>query len=316
MDQEKINGIRLNKNYTLMTQTNVIGTGSRENHLFAVLADLGINLVVAGSSVVGDHPFVTGVISLKDSAQKVSGAALGTDHPDVCTVSIYPHHFRLGFLGFLLSLLGRQRMAFHHMVSSNSMLTFVIDRQGCDTLIGLLAAGYHLPGSHTPFEQEENDELTQFLKKRYPETRACYVEKRIKTYGMTLTEDLKLSFGLFAFDELARAGQEIISLAGKEDRFFYAAAHAGINEGIELFLLTEATKQVPAPQTCTAELLSFQGPHFGDRHSIIGRAMACLTQKSIPVLLTGCTGAHISLVLPRGRGSEAKQALTEVFESP
>jgi hypothetical protein len=222
----------------------------------------------------------------------------------------------MGFLGFLLSLLGRQRMSVLHMVSSNSMLTFVIDRQGGDKLIELLASGFHLPGSHTPFEQEENDELTQFLKKRYPETRACYVEKRIKTYGMTLTGDLKLSFGLFSFDELARAGQEMISRADKEDRFFYTAAHTGSHGGMELFLLTKKTKQVPGPQTCAAELLSFQGPHFGDRHSIIGRAMDCLGQKSIPVLLTGCTGAHISLVLPRGRGAEAKQALAEVFENP
>ena len=83
-----------------------------------------------------------------------------------------------------------------------------------------------------------------------------------------------------------------------------------------LFLLTGKSLGIAAHKICTAELLSFHGPHFGDRHSIISRALNCLSQKSIPVLQADCTGASIGIVLPQGKGEAAKQALVDVFEIP
>jgi len=222
----------------------------------------------------------------------------------------------LKFLGGLLSLVGRHKLSFHQMVSSNAMLTLVMDQHDCDAFIDLLSSEFVLPCSHAPFEQEQNQELTQFLKKKYPETRASYVEEKIKTYGISLTSDLNLFAHVFSFDELTLFGQKLLSMEEKEDTFFHIFVRMVTSGQTQVFLLTGTSKGMYACQSFPADFLSFHGPHFGDRHSIISRAMTCLLRHKICVLQVGCTGAHIGIVLPKGFGEKARHALKEVFESP
>jgi len=196
------------------------------------------------------------------------------------------------------------------------MLTVIIDQIECDAVIDILAKSFNLPDSHAPFEQEENVELTQFLKKKYPETRATYEEEKIKTYGITLVTGLNLNAYLFSFDQLAEFGQKIRFMEDEKDRFFHTSVHMLSPGQIQLYLLTKDKLSGDTLQTCPADLLSFHGPHFGDRHSIVSRALNCLSCESIPVLQTDCTGASISMILPRGKGAAAKQSLTDIFESP
>lgn len=317
MEKVKINGIRLNKNYVQVTHA----YGDRQNQscapLYQVLASMGINMIsMTLSTIDNGKTFVSGTIASK-YFKRVSRQSGGWNyHTNVCTISIYPHHYRLQPLGFLLYLLGSRRVSFQCLISSNALLTFIVDQIDCDAIINILSKNFDLPPSHVPFEQEENIEQTQFLKRKYPETRATYVEKKIKTYGITLVSDLHLCSYLFSFNQLAEYGQKIQSLKNKENKFFYISAVVTSSEQIHLFLLTEKSLDIPARQTCTAELLSFHGPHFGDRHSIISRALNCLSKKSIPVLQTGCTGASIGIVLPEGKGKEAKKILNDVFEIP
>lgn len=316
MDQIKINGIRLNKNYLQVTREAFDRQDTSGMLLYQALEYNSINMVFAALNTMGNRSFVTGVIASKHFKQVLNQDGAWVCHQNVCTLSIYPHHYRLQLLGGLLSLLGRQKLSFRHMVSSNAMLTFLVDQQNCDAFIDMLSSNFDLPKSHVPFEQEENDELTQFLKKKYPETRATYVEEKIKTYGMTLVPDLTLNAYLFSFDRLAGFGRELRFIEDREDKFFHTCAHLVSPEHIHLFLLTGKSSGFTAPQTCPAELLSFHGPHFGDRHSIISRALNCLSKKSIPVLQAACTGSSIGIVLPRGKGEAAKQVLTDVFENP
>ena len=316
MEQAKINGIRLNKNYIQVTQEDIDRQDQSCVPLYQALESNRINMVFMTLNTMGSKFFVSGTIASKHFGQMVHQDGYWDYHQNVSTISIYPHHYRLRLLGFLLSLLGRQKLSFRHMVSSNAMLTFVVDQQNCDAFVDMLSANFDLPESHVPFEQEENDELTQFLRKKYPETRATYVEKRIKTYGITLVSGLNISSYLFSFDQLAKFGQKIRSGEDKEDKFFHTSAHMKSREQIHLFLLTQKRLCVAADQTCRAELLSFQGPHFGDRHSIISRALNCLSQNKVPVLQTDCTGAHVGIILPEGKGKEAKKALMDVFEIP
>lgn len=267
-------------------------------------------------NTIGERSFTSGTIASKNFRQLAQQDGYREKHCNVSIISIYPHNYNLRLLGHLLSLLGRQKLLFRHMACSNAMLTFVVDQEKCEGFLEMLSISFDLPESHVPFEQGENDELTQFLKKKYPETRATYVEEKIKTYGIALVTDLNLGSYLFSFDQLAKIRQEIPSMEDKENKFFYTAAYMNSQKKICFFILTGKSLGIDAHKTCTAELLSFHGPHFGDRHSIISRALNCLSQKSIPVLQADCTGASIGIVLPQGKGEAAKQALVDVFEIP
>lgn len=314
IEKIKINGIRLNRNYIQVTQEDFDKKDLPCIPFYQILDSNRINMVFMTLNTIGKS-FISGSVALKNFGQ-MGGCQdpSWSYHPNVCTLSIYPHHFKLQVLGFLLSLFGRHNLSFQHMVSSNSMLTLVVGQQNCDSVMHMLSAGFDLPKTHTPFEQEENAEQVQFLKKKYPEIRATYVEKKIKTYGITLLEDLVLGAYSFSVDQLVEYGEKIQFMA--EETFFYTSAHMISSLQIDLFLLTKKALDIPAREICPVDLLSFLGPHFGDRHSIIGKALNCLSLNAVPVFQVGCTGASISMVLPHGKGKIARQTLVEIFEIP
>jgi hypothetical protein len=314
MKKIKINGMRLNKNYVQVTQEVVDGQDKDcIIPLYQILSSKGINMVSMALDTMGNGSFISGIITLKRFCQLDHSNEFLAEHPIVCTLSIYPHHYKLQALGSFLRVLGNHKLPFQHLVSSNAMLTFVVDQANCNFVIDILSHNFDLPESCTPFEQEENIELTQFLKKKYPETRATYVEEKIKTYGISLVPDLILCDYLFSFDQLAEFGKHLQS---SQDKFFHTSAYRTTPGQTHLFLLTKKAMGVPARQRAGAELLNFHGPHFGDRHSIINRALNCLCEKSIPVLHAGCTGASIGIILAKDAGKEAKKALKNVFEIP
>ncbi len=307
----KINGIRLNRKFIQVTREDFPSPPP----LYEVLESGKMNMVCMVLSTLGEFPFVSGTLASKDYGRAVNRDAYGQCLPDVCTLSVYPHHYNLEFLGALLHLLGTRKQGFHYLVSSHSMLTFVVCEAQVAGLIHLLSTGFDLPESHAPFEQEENDELALFIKKKYPETRATYVEERIKTYGMTLVKDVYLKGYEFSFEALSRFGKNLEE-QGKGKRFSHITAYMTPDQQIHLYPVTGKPDDTSGGFSYHVELLSFYGPHFGDRYGIMSRALRCLSQHDIPVLQAGCTGASISMVLPRARGEAAEQALKDVFENP
>ena len=69
-------------------------------------------------------------------------------------------------------------------------------------------------------------------------------------------------------------------------------------------------------RTSPAEMVFFQGPHFGDRYGIVDTALRALAAKGIKMTATACSGSCIYIVLPEGKSEEAVLALSEVFEIP
>nr|NJM03748.1 hypothetical protein [Desulfobacula sp.] len=309
----KINGIRLNKKFIQVTREGF----PEPSHpaLYKVMESGKMNMVCMIFNTLGRRPFVSGTLAATHFGQ-VAGR---NDHwqtlSNICTLSVFPHHYSLEFLGALLDMLGTNRQGFHYLVSSHSMLTFVAEEDQLPGLIHMLSTGFDLPASHAPFEQEENDELALFIKKKYPETRATYEEERIKTYGMTLAGDLYLNGYEFSFEGLSRFGRELRA-PGQGERFFHITAYMTPDHQTHLFPVSGQPNGSPGGMSYPVELLSFYGPHFGDRYGIMSRAMSCLSRHGIPVLQAGCTGASIALALPKGRGGDAEQALTDVFENP
>jgi len=162
------------------------------------------------------------------------------------------------------------------------------------------------------------------------ETRAAYWESRIKTYGFQRVTDLSLfeiTVGRARIDSLGRAlcrlgdagiGFHLVfsrtSLRGLEVSLLVTAQWAKvIEERMQEFV--EGTDGVTR-RTSPAEMVFFQGPHFGDRYGIVDTALRALAAKGIKMTATACSGSCIYIVLPEGQSEEAVVALSEVFDIP
>ena len=342
LSQIRINGIRLGSRLNQVFQTSVKGEVITPSSLYQILAQDKTNIVClgfrtdeVGTSVFCCHDVASNVLpdvpsDLTSGGGKESSSIIVSN---VCQVSVYPHNGSLNTLGFLMGLFGKHGISFQQMVSSNAMISFIIDRSDQEKVLAFLEQEFDLPPTHTPFQQDYTHETTEFVKHRYPETRATYVEEKIKTYGTKLTaglEMLELSFSPNQQNHLEIIGNGLQNLAKSGKKFYFTAVMAETSVA-HLYCLTEplapkdrqdfifqvqATKGVVVRQALCVDLISFHGPHFGDRFGIFNTAMACLNADSINVLLAGCTGASICMVLPYSLGEKAIQALAKGFESP
>ena len=339
LSQIRINGIRLGSRLNQLFQTSIHGESRPLSPLYQTLAQdktnivcLGLRTDSSGTSLFCCHDLSSALPS--DSkligSKELSSIIVST----VCQVSVYPHNGSLTTLGFLLGLFGKHGISFQQMVSSNAMISFIIDRSDQEKVLAFLEQEFDLPPTHTPFQQDFTHETAEFVKKRYSETRATYVEEKIKTYGIKLTaglEMIELSFNPNLQTHLEICGNGLQNLAKSGKKFYFTAAMAENRDVAYLYCLTEPLapkeRQDFSSQVTTVsgggvgpsqsvDLISFHGPHFGDRFGIFNTAMACLNEASITVLVAGCTGASICMVLPASLGEKAIPALAIGFESP
>lgn len=344
--QIRINGIRLGSRLNQVIQTSVNGEITPVTPLYERLAIdqtnilcLGLRTDASGTSVFCCHDLQSDCKSdlpsdIKKIAQPDSKEVLPIIVSDVCTVSVYPHNASLNTLGFLINLFGKHGISFQQMVSSHAMISFIIDRSDQEKVLAFLEQEFDLPPTHTPFEQEFDHENAEFVKKRYPETRATYVEEKIKTYGIKMDTGLamfEVTFNPNQQNYLGICGNGLQNLAKSGKKFYFTAVMTQPRDVAHLYCLTEplscqdrqyffpqarAAKEIAVCPSVSVDLISFYGPHFGDRVGIFNTAMACLNAASIPVLLAGCTGASVFMVLPDSLGEKAIPALAEGFESP
>ena len=314
MSAIRINGIRVGHEMFHLRQYLDPPDSEPASLLYQTLAGKGINLPCLG--VECNSYGYTMSCCLEDNLSLNQGE---DDPRAVCMVSVYPHGSKTEILGYLLSLFARKEIYFYHMVSSNAMISFVIAQEDKAGLLALLEGTFDLPPTHTPYEPGFHEETAAFVKKRYQETRAYFQEKKIKTYGFDVEPELELTLIRCRLDQLDLAGQCI----GALDTKFYFSTAFGHERDISLYWLTrdEDNKENPFTKDIDyirekADLVSFHGPHFGDRFGIFNAAAACLEAAGLNLILAGCTGASISLILPAGQGSAALPALEKGFEAP
>ncbi len=287
--------------------------GENNTPVYQTLARHRINMVCAGLHCVDKIQVFSCCLEAEHGQTAARLLEDVSDLPDVCMVSIYPHHGSPAVPGTLLCMLGQAGIGFVHLVSSHAMVCVVIDICDQDRVISLVESAFDLPPSHTPYFQEIEEDISCFLQK-YPETRAFYVEEKIKTYGIGLTPGLELHQIRCTGRKLPDAGEQMADMARLDKKFYFVSAMPGPEHAYDLFLLTDPG--AGGTSLMTADLVSFHGPHFGDRYKILGTAMDCLAAGRVPVILVGCTGASISLVVPAGRGQDARNALAGGFEAP
>ena len=164
------------------------------------------------------------------------------------------------------------------------------------------------------------------------ETIAVYWEQKPKTYGFKEVLGLSLINIVIQPEKMSQWGLWLMELADHHIGFQLILAKYSTHRELRLYILIErlwidgmlsyiAEKIAPASGkdlylTHRVELISFQGPHFGDRYGIADTAFKVLDDHKIPILIAACSGAAVYLVLPEKKLHEARPLLNEVFEIP
>lgn len=157
------------------------------------------------------------------------------------------------------------------------------------------------------------------------ETVAVYSESKIRTYGFDLREGLNLMEMDLTDDDTHGWANELCRLAGHRDRFEWITAWGGQESSLRLWLLCDADAArtltghmagLPLKPPVQVDVISFQGPHFGDRHGIADYTLTALAAHGIHPMGMTCSVSGISLVLPHGRGQAVNAILRSAFEIP
>lgn len=259
-----------------------------------------------------------------EEAASPSGAGL---------VSAFPHRFQPGLIGAVLCALDQQESRWHCLATSGSILALVADYSSGKRIAEAICRYVDLPEERAMnCPGQDYDDIARSLKIA-PETVARYEESRIRTYGIQLKTGLTICSRYLRPAEISSWGRLMMDMEGGSFCFVYASAAVTAEKGIRMDLVLDLNKQktgVPeAPMhmpdasvlsrletRINAEMLSFHGPHFGDRYGIADKALGCLERSGVPVWMAGCVGATVSLIVPPDMGARGAEALSEIFYTP
>ena len=164
------------------------------------------------------------------------------------------------------------------------------------------------------------------------ETVAVYNEAKPRIYGFLAKKGLSLFKVSLPSSQLAVWGRRIRSLDEDGATFLLVATLPGADRTTQVCLLVDpsqggltraalerALDSVSHAQIeleSSAEMIYFQGPHFGDRYGIADAAFGVLREQGVPVLAAACTGATVQRAVAEGRSEAAIEALSTAFTSP
>jgi aspartokinase len=164
------------------------------------------------------------------------------------------------------------------------------------------------------------------------ETFAVYWEPKPKTYGFKEVIDLSLLNIEIKPGKMSQWGLMLMELADLDFGFHLILAKYSTHQKFRLYILLEKPwadhvlsyigrkidldSEKDFHLTYPVELISFQGPHFGDRYGIADTAFKALDGQGVPILITVCSGAAVYMVLPEKKLKDARPLLLEAFEVP
>ena len=164
------------------------------------------------------------------------------------------------------------------------------------------------------------------------ETIAVYWEPKPKTYGFKEVIDLSLLNIEIRPEKMTQWGLWLMELADLDIGFHLILAKYSTHQKLRLYILleklranrvlsyigkkTDLDSEKDFHLTYPVELISFQGPHFGDRYGIADTAFKALDVQGVPILITVCSGAAVYIVMPEKKLQDARPLLLEAFEVP
>jgi aspartokinase len=164
------------------------------------------------------------------------------------------------------------------------------------------------------------------------ETIAVYWEPKPKTYGFKEVVDLSLLDIEIRPGKMSQWGLWLMELADLDMSFHLILAKYSTHQKLRLYILLEKLwadsvlsyigKKIDPDSkkdfylNYPVELISFQGPHFGDRYGIADTAFKALNGQGVSVLIMVCSGAAVYIVLPEKKLRDARPLLLKAFEVP
>jgi aspartokinase len=134
---------------------------------------------------------------------------------------------------------------------------------------------------------------------------------------------MKVSAGM-----LDSLGQELVRLGDLGFRFHLVFTQVSSGGAVILHLLIQRESEkdlvehvrqnspVGIEVISPVDMVSFQGPHFGERFGILDAAFQALSSKRIKVIASVCSMSCVYLVLEKGQSGRAASALSEAFDVP
>jgi hypothetical protein len=314
----KISGIRLANDHIQVSQHRLeidqqSGQGSGDSTLRILDSPLlhtrQVNMPFLAVNLAGGVHWISGSFEadqLNEPGWLGKGGQTLETVVETAIVSLYPHKYEQGAFFESLCAAARcmDRQPFLFMSCSNSQLTFIVHQNACDRFITAMAEQFNLGPDFCPVVLQSDDQTRDFLKKRYPETKARYAEKKIKTYGIQRYENLNLTMAETVVGEF----EAIVDSGPANDTsgqlFRYGCAFLTPSRRVAWSIVTpeKLSSRLLTPETTfetrIVDLLYLFGPHFGDRKGIASRLANCLIGEKIPFLQLGCTGAGITLITP------------------
>lgn len=336
----RMNGLRLSNRLLFLRQPLAGHTRNLRVHLYRILAGEEINIEFLNLTPSGGYPHIACCVDANEAAridlflnQRYADIYFESN-PNSGTLSLYPHKHSLHVLGRILEIFGSNNYRFFQMASSGSMLTFVVDFMEQEKIAASLVREIDLPETHTPFRQvADSDDILQSLNNK-PETSATYIESSIRTYGIVEKHGLFIYHMVTDHAGLTEAGKSVRRLADAGIKFDFVSAAADPGGRIFLTIIAGASdqqqldlQQKDAIDGATngnnfirpmseADLIYFQGPHFGDRHGIADRAFSAILQNNVNIISAGCVGASIFIAVDAQKGIDAKNVLGISFDDP
>lgn len=160
------------------------------------------------------------------------------------------------------------------------------------------------------------------------ETIAVYWEPKIRIYGLEKQTRLSLFTIVFSRDKIAHWGRQIADLERTGQFFEMISLQPHASSSMQLcLLLTENDQNIQrmlekgiADDATTSlqivapvELIYLHGPHFQDRYGITEAAIAPLSRANIAILVAGCSGTSVFLVVHENMAEVAAACLAETF---
>ena len=164
------------------------------------------------------------------------------------------------------------------------------------------------------------------------ETTAVYWEPKIRTYGFQLDTDLSL---LKIDIDLAKLNlyESLLEALGETGiKFSLVFGQIQDNNILSIFLALKGSSGIGLIDLinqdsnigvfkCSiiaypVDMISFQGPHYGDRYGIAYAAFSKLKSSGVSIIASCCSVSCIYAVLEKGTGASARDILLDSFEVP
>jgi hypothetical protein len=164
------------------------------------------------------------------------------------------------------------------------------------------------------------------------ETIAVYWEAIVRIYGFTVTPGLALLNFRVDADAWNTPEAAAVIESSHHIRFEAAAGQCMYGTGHERSILTAVDQVAPLrlfiekrfgksavkglAVTAPVDVISFQGPHFGDRFGIVDTTFRDVDKAGVPVLASGFSSSTVYMVFPGGTADRVQRCLAEVFTVP